>query len=101
MSMFIAFLSSRLKNKHICKIDAGCNDTMCSIFIKRHPKLIFTIQKGVGVVNIDITPQNKLFLSIGKPEEVLIAVKVASRPGRRVEKRPGEYCLRAQQFLLS
>ena len=26
---------------------------------------------------------------------------LASRPGRRVEKRPGEYCLRAQQFLLS
>ena len=25
---------------------------------------------------------------------------LASRPGRRVEKRPGEYCLRAQQFLL-
>ena len=26
---------------------------------------------------------------------------LASKPGRRVEKRPGEYCLRAQQFILS
>ena len=35
-----------------------------------------------------------------RPPSPVICKSLASRPGCRVEKRPGEYCLRAQKFLI-